>query len=136
MDSCQCEASGFCPVFKRSMPGRLWHLCKTDPRYREAFGKVLVRPDRSGPGTALTQIIKSLGFAYTTSCGCESVAREMDEKGAEWCEQNKSQIADHMVQAAQEHKWAGVFAKLAPGLAKSGALMLVEMAIEKSAHAE
>jgi hypothetical protein len=34
---CVCSSPGFCPVYQRSMKGRLYDLCRSSPAYRELF---------------------------------------------------------------------------------------------------
>lgn len=54
---------------------------------RAKFPKTLEEnPD--GPGSVLTNMIKSIGIKSSSSCSCRRHALEMNENGPEWCEQN------------------------------------------------
>ena len=54
---------------------------------RSKFPKTLEEnPD--GPGSILTNMIKSIGIKSSSSCSCRRHALEMNDKGPEWCEQN------------------------------------------------
>lgn len=44
--------------------------------------------DPNGPGTILTNMIKTLGISSSSTCSCRRHALEMNEKGPDWCEQN------------------------------------------------
>jgi hypothetical protein len=48
-----------------------------------SIGEVL-----SGPGTELKKLLSHVGIAATTNCSCNARAREMDIRGADWCEAN------------------------------------------------
>lgn len=54
---------------------------------RSLFPKTL-EEDPNGPGSILTNMIKSLGIKSSSSCSCRRHALEMNEKGPDWCEQN------------------------------------------------
>ena len=46
----------------------------------------------NGPGSILTGMISSLGIKSTSNCSCRRHALEMNDKGADWCEQNMTTI--------------------------------------------
>lgn len=48
--------------------------------------------DPNGPGTLLTNMIKSLGISSSSTCSCRRHALEMNDKGPDWCEQNMDTI--------------------------------------------
>lgn len=55
------------------------------------FPKTLEQ-DPNGPGSILTGMISALGIKSSSTCSCRRHALEMNEKGADWCEQNMDQI--------------------------------------------
>lgn len=48
--------------------------------------------DPNGPGTILTNMIKSLGISSSSTCSCRRHALEMNDNGPDWCEQNLDTI--------------------------------------------
>lgn len=48
--------------------------------------------DPNGPGTILTNMIKTLGISSSSTCSCRRHALEMNDKGPDWCEQNLDTI--------------------------------------------
>lgn len=55
------------------------------------FPKTL-ESDPNGPGSVLSGMIASLGIKAAPNCSCKRHAIEMNEKGADWCEQNMNTI--------------------------------------------
>jgi hypothetical protein len=51
-----------------------------------------VEQDPDGPGTILTNMIKSIGITSSSNCACRRHAIEMNEKGSDWCEQHLDTI--------------------------------------------
>ncbi len=47
---------------------------------------------RYGPGTVLTAILHKLKFRAAAGCKCRARAREMNIRGADWCEENLETI--------------------------------------------
>ncbi len=43
---------------------------------------------QEGPGTELKKLLAKIGIVPSANCSCNAKAREMNQKGAEWCEQN------------------------------------------------
>ena len=58
---------------------------------RAKFPKTL-EENPNGPGSILTNMIKSIGIKSSSSCSCRRHALEMNDNGPEWCEQNISTI--------------------------------------------
>jgi len=48
--------------------------------------------DPNGPGTILTNMIKTLGISSSSTCSCRRHALEMNDKGPDWCEENLETI--------------------------------------------
>lgn len=63
----------------------------TAQKLREKFPKTL-EEDPNGPGTILTNMISTMGIKSTPNCSCRRHAIEMNEKGADWCENNMPTI--------------------------------------------
>jgi hypothetical protein len=58
---------------------------------RSRFPKTL-EENPNGPGSILTNMIKSIGIKSSSSCSCRRHALEMNDNGPEWCEQNLDTI--------------------------------------------
>lgn len=58
----------------------------------------------TGPGTILSKIIKSLGINMVEGCSCKQHAITMNQKGIDWCEQNKNIILEWLREEAQKRK--------------------------------
>src|SRR5687768_14019862 len=58
-----------------------------------------------GPGTHLTLLMKEIDAVPTTGCKCFERAREMDQRGVEWCRENKETIRGWLGEALKEVKW-------------------------------
>lgn len=56
----------------------------------------------SGPGTELKKILAWLGFKEYTGCQCRSRQRQMDMRGADWCEANLATICDWLREEAEK----------------------------------
>lgn len=46
----------------------------------------------AGPGTELKKLLRRMGFKSIRGCNCNAKARQMDQRGCEWCEQNLDEI--------------------------------------------
>lgn len=95
-----------------------------------------------GPGSHLQILLTSLG-ARPDKCrnSCQKVAKIMDDKGVEWCKENKPRLVKHLKEAYSKLAWHDVatFAAraVASGLAfkigfQDAAEWLVEEAIRRS----
>jgi hypothetical protein len=56
----------------------------------------------NGPGTILSQMIKSVGVSITPTCKCMKHANEMNTKGVKWCENNTEIIIEWLKQECKE----------------------------------
>lgn len=54
---------------------------------RQAMSPMQPAP-QEGPGTELKKLLAKIGIVPSANCSCNAKAREMNQKGAEWCEQN------------------------------------------------
>lgn len=57
-------------------------------------------PATEGPGTELKNMLAVLGIKPTRSCDCDRHAMEMNERGADWCEENIETIVGWLREAA------------------------------------
>lgn len=78
---------------KEQCNNQLLHLLGPDIQttLQNQFPKT-VEQDPDGPGTILTNMIKSIGIKSSSNCSCRRHAIEMNEKGNDWCEQNLDTI--------------------------------------------
>jgi hypothetical protein len=60
-----------------------------------------------GPGTELTELLKSYGIEEKPSCSCRAVARQMDQWGVDGCRQQKNfdWIVKRVMENAQKYSW-------------------------------
>jgi len=60
-----------------------------------------------GPGTELTELLKSYGIEEKTGCSCRAVARQMDQWGVDGCRQKKNfdWIVERVKENAQKYSW-------------------------------
>lgn len=148
---CQCdEPNPSCPRYGWMM-GRHHSICRGEgvtPQKRRAYLDLFQGSPRSGPqgrvplgfregpapppggpllagggpGTEMKAILQSLGLSESSGCGCQDVARAMDQWGPSGCRLRKDQILAHLRQAQARAGW---LAKLkAAGLAVASGLAL------------
>jgi hypothetical protein len=60
-----------------------------------------------GPGTELTELLKSYGIEEKSGCSCRAVARQMDQWGVDGCRQQKNLdwIVERVKENAQKYSW-------------------------------
>ncbi len=63
-------------------------------------GQPMIVPD-GGAGSELKNLIAKFGLKPGLNCKCGQHIREMDQKGAEWCEQNIGTITEWLREEAQ-----------------------------------
>lgn len=64
---------------------------------------------RGGVGTELKTMLKSLGFAPKKTCGCNSLAAEMDRIGVKACEISREKYVDRLREAYRSTSiWEGI----------------------------
>lgn len=54
----------------------------------------------AGPGTELKKLLSLVGITASPTCSCNARARQMDELGCEWCEENLDLIVGWLRQEA------------------------------------
>lgn len=89
---------------------------------RNLFPKTM-EENPNGPGTILSNMIKTIGIVMTEGCSCRRHAITMNEKGNDWCEENIDTIVGWLREEASKRKL--------PFLDTIGKLM-VSRAIKKS----
>jgi hypothetical protein len=66
------------------LPGAMAHYGHEYIANREDVAGLLKR----GPGVELKKLLSRVGITATPNCSCNARAREMDIRGADWCEAN------------------------------------------------
>ena len=102
---CECPAAGTairCPHRDgRIITPGLWERCVVHQQaIAGACGEVRRSPRKppSGPGTALKKLIAGFGaMTGLESCGCGTLAAQMDRSGEAWCLANVEAIVTKMV---------------------------------------
>lgn len=134
MTDCECKGPGFCKRHGISKNEAWYRLCKTRPKYFNAWekgagpGQNIPKDERQGPptpgpGTELTKIFSWFGLNGSASCHCTSHAAEMDRWGPDRCEKNLAIIVQWLADEAKNQRLPFV---------KFGASLLVKTAIKRS----
>lgn len=79
--------------------GDEWTIDVDHPAYPSAAKKV-----SSGVGTRLKGLLGMIGIKASENCSCNQRAKAMDERGVEWCEQNKETIVGWLREEATKRK--------------------------------
>lgn len=83
--------------------------------------------DSGGPGTELKKLLRYIGIEASPSCSCNAHARQMDQRGPNWCETNVQIIVGWLKEEAKRRglpfaEWpAKRLINLAIGLARRNA---------------
>jgi hypothetical protein len=82
-----------------------------------------------GPGTELTELLKSYGIEEKSGCSCRAVARQMDQWGVDGCRQQKNLdwIVERVKENAKKYSW---FLRLPAMITLP---LAISMAIERAA---
>jgi len=72
-------------------------------RLQSLYPKTL-EADPNGPGTILTNMIKTLGIKSSSSCSCRRHALKMNAKGADWCKDNLGEICAWIKEESKKRK--------------------------------
>ena len=83
---------------------------------------------KRGPGTELTELLKSYGIEEKSGCSCRAVARQMDQWGIDGCRQQKNLdwIVERAKENAQKYSW---FVRLPAMITLP---LVISMAIERA----
>jgi hypothetical protein len=93
------------PINKIEGEKKLQEILGENPEkiLRGLFPKT-IEEDPYGPGTILSQMIKSVGIVMTQGCSCRRHAILMNEKGNDWCEQNIDTIIGWLREESKKRK--------------------------------
>lgn len=92
---------------------KLWakHRATHAARSAAATSPALITPQQEttgGPGTQLRRLLASIGIhPRGEACKCNERAREMDERGPEWCTENMDSILDWLEEEAHKRPLTG-----------------------------
>lgn len=117
------------PCFKAFVHGDVWEVDVDHPAYPKALGpepELHAAQMGEGPGTELKKILKFFGMEASEGCACNRRAREMNDKGVQWCADNVETIVCWLHEEAAKRKLP--FSHLA-------AALLVRRAISKARKA-
>lgn len=123
--NCQCDLKPpfHCPILNMMMGRNAHAMCinkDNNPRFErwkkwklspnsEQHVQVVhkgkpVRKVSAGAGTELKALLKSVGIKGSVSCGCAKRAREMDDRGIQWCEEHVEVIVGWLRDAARKQQ--------------------------------
>jgi len=94
-------------------------------KYRHYLATYKIEIEAEGPGTELHLLFLSIGFSPGGECKCIQLAKEMNEKGSDWCEAN----IDYLAQVIQDEADRRGFVSY---LAKFGARPVIRLAINRA----
>lgn len=90
------------------------------------------RPKQDGPGTELKALLKDwLGIEASPTCSCNAMARQMNERGPEWCESDEG-MAEILGVMRAEHAKRWEAGKTRLPWADIGARQLVRLACRRA----
>ena len=99
------DSSYFDTLTLKSLDELLVSALSDDPQtvLQSLFPRTL-EADPSGPGTILSDMFSYIGIISTPNCSCKKHAIEMNEKGADWCEQNMETIISWLKEESLKRK--------------------------------
>lgn len=155
MPDCACPLAGFCERHGIEKTEQFRELCRTNPKYFQAWEEgrgprqtgaektaaVSLarsrRPKPEGPGTELRRLIADRGYKIHGGCGCKSKIRKMDSWGVAGCRDRLDEITGWLVDAAKQAGWLNRLAVSTPGastLARREIRKMVVEAIDAAAN--
>lgn len=75
-----------------SKDGDVWTIDTDHPAYPWRQKNLTVDEPEDGVGTELKKLLSMVGIKASENCSCNQRARAMNERGIEWCEQNRETI--------------------------------------------
>lgn len=60
------------------------------------------------PGTKLKTMMEQMGVREAPGCSCKKMARKMDDRGPDWCEENIEEIVDSLETEARRRPVIGI----------------------------
>lgn len=92
-------------ITKQQAEEKLKSLLGSNPgSYLRALFPRTIAEDPHGPGTILSQMIKSVGIQMTENCSCRRHALEMNKQGNDWCEKNIDLVVGWLREEAKKRK--------------------------------
>jgi len=70
--------------------------------YLQSLFPATLEQDPDGPGSILTDMIKTLGISSSPNCACRRHAIEMNQKGVDWCDNNIGTIMGWLQEEASK----------------------------------
>ncbi len=109
---------------KSQLESRLLDMLGDDAKkvLQSLFPRTLEQ-DPNGPGTILTEMIKTIGVTSSPNCSCRRHAIEMNTNGSDWCSNNIDTIIGWLREEATKRKLPFI---------DSVAKIIVQRAINKS----
>lgn len=103
---CSCDHSEYRGVpFVAGMCRFCW-LYHNQRNYQRKWGGVSASPPPTGgPGTELKAILASVGIVPKLNCGCEAMARRMDDWGPQGCRANRQEIVAFLRKKQRRMSW-------------------------------
>lgn len=93
------------PVNHQKGEIKLREILGNDPaQYLRSLFPKTMEENPNGPGTILSNMIKSIGIVMSQGCSCRRHAIEMNDKGNDWCEQNIDTIVGWLREEAAKRK--------------------------------
>ena len=95
------------PCFVGFSHGDVWEVDVDHPAYPRATGP---EPERQkielgpGVGTELKKLLAMFGISSSDNCACNQRAREMNDKGIAWCQDNLSVIVGWLQEEASKRR--------------------------------
>jgi uncharacterized protein (DUF2164 family) len=97
------DAAGL--ITRQQAEEKLRLLLGSDPAaYIRSLYPKTIGEDPHGPGTVLSQMIKTMGIKMTENCSCKRHALEMNKQGNDWCEKNIDTIVGWLRAEAERRK--------------------------------
>lgn len=110
------------PLTDKEASGNVHHVCVGG-----AGGAVGAVKVMGGAGTELKALLSNLGIDAVDSCPCNRHAKEMDNKGVEWCQRNIETVLEWI---EKESRRRGI------PFVKKAAKMVVRIAIRRARKKE
>lgn len=109
---------------KTTLEKRVLELLGDDPQkvLQSLFPRTMEQ-DPNGPGTILSEMIKTIGITSSPNCSCRRHAIEMNTKGPDWCQTNIDTVIGWLREEATKRKLPFI---------DSVAKVIVQRAINKS----
>ncbi len=81
--------------------GPLWTIDENHEAYPKENKPTIISTEY-GVGTELKKMLSTIGIKSTPNCSCNAKAKHMNEKGIDWCKENKNLILDWLQEEANK----------------------------------